>query len=391
MKIIVLGGFGLQGKAALVDLARSRDVDEIVCADQGPDRLQGLRAQKGMDKVRTVNIDCSSREALASLLGQGFDAAIDLLPLPLMSGAFEAAIQTRTPLVSTNYASTLGHLDGPAREAGVALLPECGLDPGIDLVLIGHGVRQFDRLEILNSYCGGIPEPQAVDNPLKYKISWNWDMVLTSQKRPSLAIRDGKRIEVSVEEQHESDLIHTINFPGLGDLEALPNGNAVKYTDLLNLTSHIKNTGRYSLRWPGWCAFWAPLKRLGFLDETPVPGLPGQVSPKQFMARHLEPKLQYGEKEKDLAVMYNYFEGIKDGRRKAVANYLLIERDLATGLLAMSLGVGYTASIAAQMIAGGLIKQTGLLSPAAHVPYEPFLKALSDRGIMVRTEESWVD
>ena len=386
-----MGGLGLQGKAAVIDLAASRDVDEIVCADQGRDSLKDLQNRPGMDKVRFQNVDCSSRDALVQTLKQGFDAAIDLLPISLMRGAFEAAVEARVPLVSTNYASPLADLDGPAREAGTALLPECGLDPGIDLVLIGHGVSQFDRIEVLNSYCGGIPEYKAADNPMKYKISWNWDMVLTSQKRPSVFIVDGQRKTIPVEEQHISSLIHTVYFPGLGELEALPNGNAAIYTDILKVGSQIKTTGRYSLRWPGWSAFWAPLKKLGFLDEEPVDGLPGGITPKQFLVRHLEPRLQYGQKEKDLAVMYNHFEGIKDGRRKRITNYLLIERDLDAGLLAMNLGVGYTASIAAQMIAGGLIKGSGILSPAADVPYEPFLKELQDRGITVKTEECWLD
>ena len=102
-----------------------------------------------------------------------------------MPAAFDAAVAARVPLVSTNYAKDLRHLDAPARERGITLMPECGLDPGIDLVIIGGAVPRFDRLTRLDSYCGGIPEKSACDNPLNYKISWNWEMVLTSQMRPS--------------------------------------------------------------------------------------------------------------------------------------------------------------------------------------------------------------
>ncbi len=62
---------------------------------------------------------------------------------------------------------------------------------------------------------------------------------------------------------------------------------------------------------------------------------------------------------------------------------LLIERDLKTGLLAMSLGVGYAASIVAQMIGKGEIKRKGILSPATDIPYDPFMKRLKDRGIKI--------
>ncbi len=117
-----------------------------------------------------VRIDASSKAALVSLFRQGVDAVIDLLPLPLMRTAFEAAIEAGVPLVSTNYAKTVRDLDARAVEAGVSLMPECGLDPGIDLVLFGHAVKQFDRLERLDSYCGGIPEKTACDNPLSSRM-----------------------------------------------------------------------------------------------------------------------------------------------------------------------------------------------------------------------------
>lgn len=45
MKIAVLGGLGLQGRAAIADLAASADVEEIICVDTAPDgaaRLGGL-------------------------------------------------------------------------------------------------------------------------------------------------------------------------------------------------------------------------------------------------------------------------------------------------------------------------------------------------------------
>ena len=73
------------------------------------------------------------------------DVAIDLLPLPLMINAFEAALEARVPLVSTNYGAPIRRLHQAAAAAGVALMPECGLDPGIDLIICGHAARQFDR------------------------------------------------------------------------------------------------------------------------------------------------------------------------------------------------------------------------------------------------------
>jgi len=383
MKIAVLGGLGLQGKAALLDLARSDRVREIICADVSLKGWDKLTAITDVAKIKPVQVDGSSQQALVALFKQGFDAVIDLLPLPFMANAFEAALQTRVPLVSTNYGKPIQHLHAPAKAAGVSLMPECGLDPGIDLVICGHSVRQFDELNVLNSYCGGIPEKKACTNPLNYKISWNFDMVLRSQKRPSVFIRGGKKLEVPADHQHETDMIHTIQFPGHGELEAVPNGDAAFYTDLLGVTPGIQEAGRYALRWPGWCAFWRPLKRLGLLSDESVQGLDCAVTPHQFMVKLLEPQLQYQDGEKDLVAMYNVFSGVKDGRPKTLKTSLVIERDPKSGLYGMSLGVGFPASIVAQMLASGEISKKGVLNPALDVPYTPFMAALAERGIVV--------
>ena len=95
------------------------------------------------------------------------------------------------------------------------------------------------------------------------------------------------------------------------------------------------------------------------------------------------PQLQYKGNEKDLAVMRNVFAGVKDGQKKKITCDLLIERDLKTGLFAMSLGVSYAASMVAQMIGKGEIQKRGILSPVTDVPYEPFMKGLMKRGIKI--------
>lgn len=390
MKIAVIGGLGLQGRASVVDLAKNENITEVICADASLDNLDQIKSFPNFDKVRPVKIDASSKKELVSLLKQA-DAAIDMLPLPLMETIFDAAIEAGVSIVNTNYGKPVRHLHEAAKQANISLMPECGLDPGIDLVLCGHAVRQFDELHVLNSYCGGIPEKSACDNPLNYKISWNWDMVITSQQRESVFIKNGKVLTISPKDQHDNEMIGQIDFPGLGNLETVPNGNAAFYTELLGVSDTIKDSGRYSLRWPGWCAFWAPLKKLGFFSHEPVKGLSAEVSPRQMMVKLLEPQLQYKDNEKDLSVMYNYFEGLKHGKKKVIISTLLIERDMNTGLFSMSLGVGYTASIVAQMIASGEINKRGVLNPATDVPYESFMKELSKRNIKVKEEVVSID
>lgn len=386
MRIAVLGGLGLQGRAAIADLVASAGVEEIVCVDtaaDGPARLAGLT---DLSRVRFVVPEGAIGPALATVLAD-VDAVIDLLPQPLMREAVQAAIATRTPLVTTNYGKAIADLAPEAEKAGVSIMSECGLDPGIDLVLYARAAKQFSTISSIDSYCGGIPEPKAMAKPLCYKVSWNFDMVLVSQNRDSVMIEDGKRVEVSAGRQHDNRFIHEIDVAGLGRLEAFPNGDALHYVEMLEAAKGLQRSGRYTLRWPGWSAFWAPLKELGFLSEDKVPGT--CASPREFLGRLLGPRLQYGTDEKDLCVMRNVFSGLEGGRAKTVTSDLIIERDLGSGLFGMSLGVGYPASIVAQMLARREIATPGLLNPLQHVPDEPFFDELARRGITVAETVAW--
>jgi saccharopine dehydrogenase-like NADP-dependent oxidoreductase len=390
VRAAVLGGLGLQGRAALVALNRRSSVEQIICADLAIEVPEKMRSMVDLQKTKFEKVDASSKDDLVALLKEDVDVALEFLPVPLMPTAYEAAIEAGVGLVGTSYGQTIRHLHDRAVDAGVSLMPECGLDPGIDLVVCGHALGEFDELHVLNSYCGGIPEKKACDNPLNYKISWNWDLVLRAQKRPAVLIREGRKVEIAAEDQHDNEMIGTIDFPGLGELESIPNGDAVFYTDLLGVTPTIRETGRYALRWPGWCAFWAPLKKLGFLSDEPLDVRGCPVTPHQFVVRLTEPRLQYRDDEKDLVVMRNVFRGLKGGRRKTIITDLYVERDLGTGLLAMNLSVGYPASIVAHMIGSGRITRKGVLSPMVDIPYDLFMAELSHCGIVVK-EESYFD
>ncbi|BCG79150.1 saccharopine dehydrogenase family protein [Mesorhizobium sp. 113-3-3] len=385
MRIAVLGGLGLQGRAAIADLVAS-GVEEVICVDTAPDGAARLADLTDLSRVRFVMPKGAIGPALADVLADA-DAVIDLLPQPLMREAVQAAIATRTPLVTTNYGKAIADLAPEAERAGVSVMTECGLDPGIDLVLYARAARQFDAITAIDSYCGGIPEPKAMAKPLCYKVSWNFDMVLVSQNRDSVMIEDGKRVEVPAARQHDSPFIHEIEVAGLGRLEAFPNGDALHYVEMLPAAKGLRRTGRYTLRWPGWSAFWAPLKELGFLSEDKVPGT--SSSPREFLGRLLGPQLQYGPHEKDLCVMRNVFSGLEGGRAKTVTSDLVIERDLASGLFGMSLGVGYPASIVAQMLARREISKAGLLNPLLDVPDEPFFDELAKRGIKIAETVAW--
>ncbi len=389
MKVLVLGGCGLQGKAVLQDLSRSPQVKEIVCADVNPKGLEPAKKYLDMTKIKIRELDARDKDALLSVMKDGIDVVIDVLPIDFLGTVAEAALEAEVHLVNTLEGHMMpDDLHERAVERGLTIMPESGLDPGIDLILCGYGASEMDEVLELHSYCGGIPEVDAANNPLKYKITWTWDGVLLSYKLPARIMRDGEIIDIPAKDQFARQWIGRLDFPGVGELEAILNGDAIIFAEHLGIVDTVKNTTRCSLRWPGHSEFWKKLVDLNFLSDEPVNGLPFKLTPHQFMVKHLEPQLQYEDDERDLVIMRNVIIGIKEGKMTKIIFDLLDKRDMETGLFAMNRTVGYTASIVAQMIATGEINRRGLLTAVRDIPYKRFLEEIRKRGIKItkRTE-----
>ncbi len=389
MKVLLLG-VGMQGKAALHDLAHSSAVTEIVTADLDLAALTAhLATLPDGDRIGREPLDATQPAALAQLFSRQPDLAIDLLPGPLHENVAAAAIEHGVHLINASRATPeLRQLDAAARAAGVTILPEFGMDPGIDLVLLGEAVRALDQVEELSSYGAGFPEPAvAGDNPLHYKVTWTFAGVLKSYRRPARVLRDGTIVDIPATEIFRADNVHEIDIPDVGRLEAFANGDAIAYAELLGIEpATLRNLGRYVLRWPGHCALWKTLGDLHLLDEEPltVDGVP--IDRQRFLAAAIEPHIQYGAGERDVVVVRVDATGRRDKQRTRVRLQLVDRRDLDTGHSAMSRTVGYTASIGAQLIGNGRITRRGVLSPAVDVPFATLADELGRRGMRVTME-----
>jgi saccharopine dehydrogenase-like NADP-dependent oxidoreductase len=177
--------------------------------------------------------------------------------------------------------------------------------------------------------------------------------------------------------------VHEIEFPGLGAVEAYPNGDSERYVKIFGLGKELVEMGRFALRWPGHSKFWRTMVDLGLLDENPIKVNKADISPRAFISNCLTPKLQYKSDEQDIALLRVEVWGLKEGRKVKVTYDLIDYRDIETGLFAMNRTVGFTASIGALMVLTGKITQTGVLSPVRHVPPHEFIKELKARGMSI--------
>ncbi len=391
MRAMVLGT-GLQGRAVVHDLEQQGRIGEIIAVDR--DTAPAVRhfSRMGYHKTRAVEVDITRQPQLAAFFADTAPAVIVcMLPIELAPAAAEAALEAGIAFVSSNYTGRLQELDSAAREKGVAVLPEMGLDPGIDLVLGRLAVDRLDEVHGLYSYGGGVPAPEcAAESPIKYKISWTFDRVLAVYTREARLIRNGAPQVVPGRSLFAPQHVHRIAFGGIGSLEAYPNGDAVRYVELFGLGPELVEMGRFALRWPGHSRFWRKMVDLGFLDDEPVEITGVRVSPRTFLSRCLTPRLQYRRNERDLALLRVTAWGLKQGKKRRVTFDLVDYRDLESGLFAMNRTVGFASSIAAQMILDGRINAAGVLSPVRHVPPQAFIDELRKRGIHIhcRTEET---
>jgi saccharopine dehydrogenase-like NADP-dependent oxidoreductase len=403
-KRILLLGLGMQGKAALHDLAKCDAVSEIVVAD----RLQALEdgmLQAHSPKITGIVADARDSAHISRLMA-GADAVLDLLPSEFAYPMAELAVKTGVHLVNASYLTDPGEedasrleaarerlhqLDLDAGEKGVCVLPEFGMDPGIDLMLCHQAARDLDEVHELDSYGAGFPEIDAAGNPLKYKFTWSVKGVFKSYFRPARFLRDGRVVRIPAVEMFSPHNTHMLHLEELGHpLECFPNGDSAWYVHALGIEKTVRTMGRYICRWPGHGQFWNTMAKCGFLGDTPLKVGESEVSPADFLASLLGSQGQfwYAERERDVALIRADARGVKNGQRVRTVYQVIDRRDLATGFTAMARTTAFTASIGVQMILSGMFKP-GIVSHK-DVPFNLFEESLSARGIkLAHTREHW--
>jgi lysine 6-dehydrogenase len=394
---LLLIGLGMQGQAALHDLAGCGQFSRIVVADSRPD-LDALISRYDPAKVSAVHADASDPTPMAALMREA-GLVVESLPASLALATGQLAARCGVSLVSSMFydhpegpesaagaarRAAIGDLDRLARRQGVTILTEFGMDPGLDLLMARRALSEFDEVHTFHTYGAGLPAGEARANPLQYKFSWSPVGVMRSYRRPASVIREGRAVNIPAEEIFDPRHVHAIEVPELGaSLECFPNGDAVRYADLLGIRHSLRESGRYTGRYPGHCAFWNTVAQSGLLDTHPVTVAGAAVAPADFLAAALssQPQFQYAPRERDLCFIRVAAAGLRRGKPREVVCQLIDYRDLPTGFTAMQRTVGFTMSRGAQLIAAGRLKP-GLLTPL-DVPYEDVFSALEPHGIRV--------
>ncbi|KAF3393010.1 Saccharopine dehydrogenase [NADP] [Talaromyces pinophilus] len=431
-KVLLLGsGFVAKPTVDVLDQAGV----EVTVAARNLNNAQKLAS--GGKHTKAISLDVNDAAALDKEL-EKVDLVISLIPYTYHAQVIKAAIRTKKNVVTTSYVSpAMQELEADAKKAGITVMNEIGLDPGIDHLYAVKTITEVHEAggKIISflSYCGGLPAPEDSDNPLGYKFSWSSRGVLLALRNSAKFYRDGTEYSVDGTELMGEAKPYFI-YPGYAFV-AYPNRDSTPYRERYNIPE-AQTVVRGTLRYQGFPQMIKVLVDIGFLSETEYDFLKtpitwkeatkkilGATSEKELdllwaisskttfvdnderdrilaglrwiglfsddpitprnnpldtLCATLEQKMQYGPGERDMVMLQHKFEiENKDGSRETRTS-TLVEYGDPKGYSAMAKLVGVPCGVAVKFVLDGTISEKGVLAPMGMELCAPLIKALKE-------------
>ncbi len=363
------------------------------------------------------------------------DLSVSLLPYAHHPLVAKHCLKHGKNMVTTSYVKPeMQALDEEAKEKGILILNELGLDPGIDhmsaMRIIDHVHNKNGKIEEFHSICGALPDPETSDNPFNYKFSWSPKGVIMAGNNDGKYLKKGKTVKVETEELFSDRF--SLEFPEVGRLDVYPNRDSLPYIDLYGIPE-TKTMYRGTFRLPGWCETMDAMKRLNLLDYSkrdfsgktyagfmammcgadssenikekvashlglktdahPIkamdwlglfeekPAGRGTDSPFEIVSDLMIEKMMMNKDERDMVVMQHIFVASYPGGEKEVIKSSLLNYGIPGADTAVARTVALPAAIAVEMILEGKIDISGVHIPVIPEIYNPVLDRLESMGI----------
>ncbi|XP_047417385.1 alpha-aminoadipic semialdehyde synthase, mitochondrial isoform X2 [Sciurus carolinensis] len=442
-KVLVLGSGYVSGPV-LEYLSRDRNIEITV----GSDMTNQIKQLSKKYNINPVSMNICKQEEKLDLLVATQDLVISLLPYVLHPVVAKACIANKVNMITASYITpALKELEKSVEDAGITIIGELGLDPGLDHMLAMETIDKAKEvgatIESYISYCGGLPAPEHSDNPLRYKFSWSPVGVLMNIMQPATYLLNGKVMNVAGGVSFLDAVTSMDYFPGL-NLEGYPNRDSTRYAEIYGIPS-AHTLLRGTLRYKGYSKALNGFVKLGLINREEYPALRPEANPltwKQLLcdligisrfstcdvlkeavleklggdltqleaaewlgllgedqvpqadsivdalSKHLALKLSYGPEEKDMIVMRDSF-GIRhpSGHLETKTIDLVVYGDF-NGFSAMAKTVGFPTAMAAKMLLDGEIEAKGLMGPFSKEIYGPILERIKAEGIIYTTQST---
>lgn len=439
-KVLLLGsGFVAE---PVVDVLGAADGIELTVGCRTLETAQQLAKST---ESKAVSVDVTNTEQFEAVL-KDHDVVISLIPYIYHPAVVKSAIKLKKDVVTSSYISpALKELEPEIKKAGITVMNEIGLDPGIDHL---YAVKTIDEVHKANgkiksfvSYCGGLPAPEDSDNPLGYKFSWSSRGVLLALRNSAKYYENGELVQIKSEDLMATAKPYFI-YPGYSFV-CYPNRDSTAFKELYHIPE-AETVIRGTLRFQGFPEFIKAFVDMGMLkdeeneifktekswrqalgeylgvagdskeeliakidslatwksDEDRERILSGfgwlgfysndnkitpRGTPLDTLCATLEKLMQYEEKERDLVVLQHKF-GIEwaDGSKETRTSTLVAYGE-PDGYSAMAATVGLPVAIATQMVLNKEIQGPGLLAPYSPEINDPIMEKLKTKyGIYLK-------
>ena len=442
MKKITILGAGLSATSLINYLLERADKNDWTIKLGDYDLDLAKSKINGNPKGEAFQFDVTD-EALVEKIVSESDIVVSMMPARFHQSIAENCVKHKKNMLSASYVSKeMQSLNDAAKEAGIGLFNELGVDPGIDhmsaMRIIDNLRANGNKLNAFFSFTGGLVAPEYDNNPWNYKFTWNPRNVVLAGQGTSMYIRNGKYKYIPYQQLFRRVLTTAVD--GYGTFEVYPNRDSLSYRATYGLED-IPTIFRGTMRRPGYAKAWDVFVQLGVTDDsytiedsenmtyrdfintflpyrksTPVevkiqnllPELIDEevmtklvwldifsnkrvelknASPAKILQKILEEKWQLDDGDKDMIVMQHRFE-FSNGNdaEKAITSSMVMKGESLSNT-AMAITVGLPLAIATKMVANGETKLTGVHIPVIPELYNPILDELAELGIEFTEKE----
>ncbi|RYO91151.1 hypothetical protein DL764_008319 [Monosporascus ibericus] len=268
-KVLMLGA-GFVTKPTLDILSDSGIFVTVACRTL--ESAKSLSA--GIKNATPISLDVTNEQALDAELAK-HDLVISLIPYTFHATVIKSAIRTKKHVVTTSYVSpAMLELDQQCKDAGITVMNEIGLDPGIDHLYAVKTIEEVHgeggKIMSFLSFCGGLPSPENSGNPLGYKFSWSPRGVLLALRNPASFYQDGKVVNVAgpgkqpyARNVSENVVSHRSRHFNTWDFSLI---YSTGYKERYNIPE-AQTIIRGTLRYAGFPEFVKVLVNIGFLKD----------------------------------------------------------------------------------------------------------------------------
>ncbi len=437
MKKILILGSGLVAKPIIQYLLAENH--RVTVASNTPDRSDAMIA----GHVHGVSLfwEAGDEPSLDIMVSE-HDIVVSLLPYVFHVMVAGHCIAHKKDLVTSSYVKPeMRALDAAAKEAGIILLNEMGLDPGIDhmsaMRIIDHVHEREGAILEFYSICGALPAPEAAGNPFRYKFSWSPKGVVLAGNNDAVYLKHGEIVEVPTRDLFKNPF--HVEFPGVGDLEVYPNRDSIAYKEIYGIPEAM-TMFRGTFRYRGWCETLDLMKQLCLIspEKYDMTGMtfadmvlyqvkggksaPGTVRQQAARFAGIETgsyalgaiswlglfdevpmnrtvdstfevtsdlmieKMALGQSERDMVAMqHTFLAAFSDGRKEVIRSRMLDFGTLDTDT-SIARTVALPAAIGVELILNGQIAVKGVHVPVIPEIYNPVLDKLEAMGIKMVEE-----